>query len=100
MVKDYTSSTCCRAQPKYKDRPFYLSGESYAGIYLPMLGAKIAQNLDSFPNKNFKVLPLVLVVRRNFRSQGVAIGNGFMNVKILTNSLIRWSYYHGRIAEE
>ncbi|KAH7730133.1 Protein F32A5.3 [Aphelenchoides avenae] len=74
-----------RAQPKYKDRPFYLSGESYAGIYLPMLGAKIAQNLDSFPNKNFK---------------GVAIGNGFMNVKILTNSLIRWSYYHGRIAED
>jgi cathepsin A (carboxypeptidase C) len=75
-----------RSQTKYKDRDFYLSGESYAGVYLPMLAAKIAQNLNKgFPNKNFK---------------GVAIGNGFMNVNMLSNSLVRWSFYHGRIDED
>jgi cathepsin A (carboxypeptidase C) len=68
-------------QTKYKGKDFYLSGESYAGIYLPMLGAKISEN------KNFPA-----------NLKGIAIGNGFMNVPMLTNSLILWSNYHGRIA--
>uniref|UniRef100_A0AC35GIZ0 Serine carboxypeptidase n=1 Tax=Panagrolaimus sp. PS1159 TaxID=55785 RepID=A0AC35GIZ0_9BILA len=35
---------------------------------------------------------------RVIQEKGIAIGNGFMNVKMLTNSLILWSNYHGRIA--
>jgi cathepsin A (carboxypeptidase C) len=68
-------------QPQYKKKDFYLSGESYAGIYLPMLGARITGD-TTFP-ANLK---------------GIAIGNGFMNVNMLTNALILWSNYHGRIA--
>uniref|UniRef100_A0A914D582 Carboxypeptidase n=1 Tax=Acrobeloides nanus TaxID=290746 RepID=A0A914D582_9BILA len=80
-LKDFFS----RVMPKYQNRPFFLSGESYAGVYLPMLGAAITNGtLDgSFPNKNFA---------------GIAIGNGFMDVPGLTNSLILWSNYHGRIS--
>ncbi|KAF1766499.1 hypothetical protein GCK72_006456 [Caenorhabditis remanei] len=73
------------AQPKYVNRTFYLSGESYAGIYIPMLTDLIVQGINngSFPNKNF---------------QGSAIGNGFMDVKKLLNALALWSAYHGRVS--
>uniref|UniRef100_A0AC34QGF4 Serine carboxypeptidase n=1 Tax=Panagrolaimus sp. JU765 TaxID=591449 RepID=A0AC34QGF4_9BILA len=46
-----------------------------------MLGAKISED-KAFPAK----------------LKGIAIGNGFMNVKMLTNSLILWSNYHGRFS--
>uniref|UniRef100_A0A914V649 Carboxypeptidase n=1 Tax=Plectus sambesii TaxID=2011161 RepID=A0A914V649_9BILA len=72
-------------QPAYLNRTFYITGESYAGIYLPTLAQVLVQGINngSFPNKNF---------------QGMAIGNGYMNVKYLTNSLVLWSNYHGLIA--
>ncbi|KHJ90270.1 serine carboxypeptidase [Oesophagostomum dentatum] len=67
-----------RVQTKYKTRTFFLTGESYAGIYIPMLSKLVVQGIASgdFPNANF---------------QGVAIGNGFMNVPHLMNSLVIWS---------
>ncbi|CAI5441722.1 unnamed protein product [Caenorhabditis angaria] len=73
------------AQPKYANRTFFLSGESYAGIYIPMLTDLLttAINNNSFPNPNFA---------------GSAIGNGFMNVAGLLNALVLWSGYHGRIS--
>uniref|UniRef100_A0A914V0N0 Carboxypeptidase n=1 Tax=Plectus sambesii TaxID=2011161 RepID=A0A914V0N0_9BILA len=74
-------------QPAYANRTFYITGESYAGIYLPTLAQLLVQGINngSFPYKNF---------------QGMAIGNGYMNVKYLTNSLVLWSNYHGLIALE
>ncbi|CAJ0585571.1 unnamed protein product, partial [Mesorhabditis spiculigera] len=73
-IKDFIT----RVQPKYANRTFYLSGESYAGIYIPMLSKRLVEgiNANDFPNQNF---------------QGAAIGNGFMNVPYLQNSLILWS---------
>ncbi|KAK6043827.1 hypothetical protein COOONC_18668 [Cooperia oncophora] len=52
-----------------------------------MLSQLLVQGINNgtFPNKNF---------------QGAAIGNGFMNVKYLLNSLVLWSAYHGRVAIE
>lgn len=29
--------------------------------------------------------------------QGFAIGNGYLNIQNLTNSLVHWNYYHGSI---
>lgn len=48
------------AYPEYKENPFYITGESYAGIYIPMLMDQIRS--DSLSAK----IPLV----------GAAIGNG------------------------
>ncbi|KAK6011150.1 hypothetical protein OSTOST_23777, partial [Ostertagia ostertagi] len=50
-----------------------------------MLSQLLVQGINdgTFPNKNF---------------QGAAIGNGFMNVKYLLNSLVLWSAYHGRVS--
>ncbi|GMS83089.1 hypothetical protein PENTCL1PPCAC_5264, partial [Pristionchus entomophagus] len=76
-----------RVQKTYGDRDFYLSGESYAGIYIPTLSKLLVKGIKSgdFPNKNFK---------------GAAIGNGFMDVPKLMNSLVLWGNYHGRMAVE
>ncbi|CAJ0955741.1 unnamed protein product, partial [Mesorhabditis belari] len=70
---------------QYKNRSFFLSGESYAGVYIPMLTARLGQGISdgTFPNPNF---------------QGSAIGNGYMDVKKLYNSLVLWSAYHGRVS--
>ncbi|WKX93407.1 hypothetical protein Q1695_011013 [Nippostrongylus brasiliensis] len=73
--------------PKYNNRPFFLGGESYAGIYIPMLSELIVEGINdgSFPNINF---------------QGAAIGNGYMNAKHNQNSMVLWSAYHGRVSIE
>lgn len=66
--------------PQYKNNSLYLSGESYAGVYLPTL-AVIA---DADPELNLK---------------GVAIGNGYLDAAKLTDSLVFFSYYHGLIGK-
>lgn len=72
-------------QPKYKNRRWFIAGESYAGIYIPTVTKLILNAIVSgtFPNTNFG---------------GIAIGNGYMNIKALTNSLVLWTNYHGFIA--
>ncbi|PAV86325.1 hypothetical protein WR25_14646 [Diploscapter pachys] len=82
---DYDGKQRMRVHPRFANHSFFLSGESYAGIYIPMLSKRLVEqiNNNSFPNKNF---------------QGAAIGNGFMNVRGLLNALALWSAYHGRIS--
>lgn len=66
--------------PQYKSNPLYLSGESYAGVYLPTLGVLA----DADPELNLK---------------GIAIGNGYLDVGKLTDSLVLFSYYHGLVGK-
>lgn len=47
--------------PQYKHRPFYLSGESYAGQYIPAIASRLLEKAN--PEINFL---------------GVAIGNGWV----------------------
>ncbi|CAJ0586980.1 unnamed protein product, partial [Mesorhabditis spiculigera] len=71
-----------RVQPQYGTRPFFLTGESYAGHYIPQLTVRIL-NDPGFPNKKF---------------MGIAIGNGEFSSQRQSNSIILWSFYHGRIS--
>lgn len=64
--------------PQYKANPLYLSGESYAGVYLPTLGVLA----DADPELNLK---------------GIAIGNGYLDATKLSDSLVFFAYYHGLI---
>ncbi|KAI6213277.1 Lysosomal protective protein [Aphelenchoides besseyi] len=73
-----------RVQRKFLSRTWFLAGESYASIYITTLADLIFRSIAQrqFPNPNF---------------QGIAIGNGYLNAKNLTNSLVHWHLYHGTI---
>lgn len=64
--------------PQYKNNSLYLSGESYAGVYLPTLGELV----DADEELNLK---------------GIAIGNGYLDVGKLTDSLVFFAYHHGLV---
>uniref|UniRef100_A0A7E4VI92 Carboxypeptidase n=1 Tax=Panagrellus redivivus TaxID=6233 RepID=A0A7E4VI92_PANRE len=71
-----------RVQPRYNNSRWFISGESYAGIYIPTVTQNVLHSIknETFPNKNFG---------------GIAIGNGYSNIQNLTNALVLWSSYHG-----
>ncbi|XP_054166040.1 lysosomal protective protein-like [Oppia nitens] len=60
-----------------KKNPFYITGESYAGVYIPMLAKQIFENNSTI---NLK---------------GVAIGNGFLDPSFLMTSQYDFAYSHG-----
>jgi len=70
-VKDFF-----RQFPEYAKHDFYISGESYAGIYVPTLAAQVAAD-------------------RSINVKGIAVGNGLSSYDINDNSAIYFMYYHG-----
>uniref|UniRef100_A0A8R1DGS5 Carboxypeptidase n=1 Tax=Caenorhabditis japonica TaxID=281687 RepID=A0A8R1DGS5_CAEJA len=76
-----------KKHPYYNKNDFYVAAESYGGVYGPMLSAAIAEAIGKleFPNEHFK---------------GLIIGNGYMNVKLTTNTMILWSAYHARTSPD
>jgi len=70
-VKDFF-----RQFPEYAQNEFYISGESYAGVYVPSLAAKVAAD------------PTI-------KLKGIAVGNGLSSYDINDNSAIYFMYYHG-----
>uniref|UniRef100_A0A914KZM8 Carboxypeptidase n=1 Tax=Meloidogyne incognita TaxID=6306 RepID=A0A914KZM8_MELIC len=70
--------------PEYKGRPTIISGESYAGIYLPMLANLII--------KRQKKLTINL--------KGVLIGNGMLSQILNINTMPLYAYNHAIIDEE
>lgn len=66
--------------PEYRKNEFYITGESYGGIYVPTLSARVVDD-------------------KNFNFKGFAVGNGLSNVEMNDNSLIYFTYYHGLIGD-
>ncbi|KAJ0002352.1 hypothetical protein NQD34_007501 [Periophthalmus magnuspinnatus] len=62
--------------PKFQPNPVFLTGESYAGIYIPTLAQRVMED----PTINL---------------QGIAVGNGMSSYELNDNSLIYFAYYHG-----
>ncbi|KAF2364905.1 Peptidase S10 serine carboxypeptidase [Trinorchestia longiramus] len=69
--------------PEYRKNEFFVTGESYGGIYVPTLSLRIVENNDSFPI--------------NF--QGFAVGNGLSSFKLNDNSIIFFANYHGLLGK-
>lgn len=67
--------------PEYKQSDFYVSGESYAGVYVPTLSLKIF--LDKSVDWNMK---------------GFIVGNGIMDYTLLQQTSIPFLYGHGAIS--
>lgn len=66
--------------PEYQSHDFYISGESYGGIYVPTL----ASNIIDDPSINLK---------------GFVVGNGLSDNSLNDNSVIYFAYYHGLIGQ-
>ncbi|XP_064477224.1 lysosomal protective protein-like [Ornithodoros turicata] len=66
-----------RKFPNFLENEFYVTGESYAGVYVPMLAQRI---LDGDNDINLK---------------GYAIGNGYLDGEKLEISNLYFGYYHG-----
>ncbi|XP_042512928.1 serine carboxypeptidase-like 42 isoform X2 [Macadamia integrifolia] len=73
--------------PKYKSSDFFLTGESYAGHYIPQLAnALVDYNMHS---KKFK-----------FKIKGVAIGNPLLRLDRDAPSVYEFFWSHGMISDE
>ena len=87
-----------RQFPKLRKNDFYISGESYAGIYAPITALNILGDSENFPN--FKVKSWNLWRKSKLQFQGLAIGNGYVSSPLLYNTVPGFLYYHSVIGEE
>ncbi|XP_076124842.1 lysosomal protective protein [Alosa pseudoharengus] len=62
--------------PQYAKNKVFLTGESYAGIYIPTLAERVMEDED-------------------IDLQGIAVGNGMSSYELNDNSLVYFAYYHG-----
>ncbi|KAL7070838.1 hypothetical protein ACQ4LE_010009 [Meloidogyne hapla] len=67
----------------YRNHSVYITGESYAGVYIPMLATKIIDG-----QKYFQI-----------NLKGIAIGNGFLSYILNLNTAPIYAYNHGLIDE-
>lgn len=74
--------------PQYKGRPFYLTGESYAGYYVPELSKLIYEN-----NKN-----LAIADKINFK--GYMVGNPVTDNYYDNWGYVDFLYYHAMISDQ
>ncbi|OQR96862.1 serine protease family S10, partial [Achlya hypogyna] len=72
-----------QAYPAYADRDFYVTGESYAGMYIPFLAHTLVTK--PLPSLGFK---------------GFAIGNAYTDTTIDNASVLDYYYYHAMISPE
>ncbi|KAF5744344.1 serine carboxypeptidase-like 20 [Tripterygium wilfordii] len=73
--------------PEFVENPFYISGESYAGVYIPTLASEIAEGIENGfePKINFK---------------GYMIGNGVVADPVFdTDVLISYIHSMGLISD-
>ncbi|KAF6145834.1 hypothetical protein GIB67_028829 [Kingdonia uniflora] len=73
--------------PEFLSNPFYISGESFAGVYVPTLSFEVARGIDAGlkPVLNFK---------------GYMIGNGVTDEEFDGNSLVPFAHGMGLISDD
>ena len=78
--------------PEYKDNDLYISGESYAGIYVPYLSWYIVQHNEMNAENDDVFKPNI---------KGFAVGNGVTNWKYDTNAAyLDMAYWHSLMSQE
>lgn len=70
--------------PEYAKNPFYITGESYAGVYVPTLAVRVLKGQQNF----------------TINLQGYAIGNGLSSYKLNDDSIIFFGYFHGLFGDD
>ncbi|XP_063882695.1 lysosomal protective protein-like [Scylla paramamosain] len=70
--------------PEYRNNSFFITGESYGGIYVPTLAVRVLKGKDTFP----------------INLQGYAVGNGLSSYELNDDSIIFFGYYHGLFGDD
>ncbi|KAL3088562.1 hypothetical protein niasHT_023180 [Heterodera trifolii] len=70
--------------PSFRNHSVFITGESYGGVYVPTLTARIVDGQAEFP----------------INLKGMAIGNGYMNANLNIDTSARFAYGHGIIDEK
>ncbi|CAA0842433.1 Serine carboxypeptidase-like 20 [Striga hermonthica] len=73
--------------PEFISNPFFISGESYAGIYVPTLAYEVAQGIDA------GVKPIINL-------KGYMVGNGVTDDVFDGNALVPFAHGMGLISDE
>ncbi|EPB77365.1 serine carboxypeptidase [Ancylostoma ceylanicum] len=71
--------------PEYKNRTFFITGESYGGVYVPTLTSALIKKIQSKGSDSMSYVNLA----------GVAIGNGEMSEIQQINSAVSLLYFRG-----
>jgi cathepsin A (carboxypeptidase C) len=66
---------------EYSKNSFFITGESYGGIYVPTLSVRVAED-------------------KSFNFKGFAVGNGLSDSRMNDDSLVYFAYYHGLIGDK
>ncbi|CAH8619892.1 unnamed protein product [Heterobilharzia americana] len=66
--------------PEYEKRDFFITGESYGGVYVPTLALRV-------------------LTSEKFNLKAIAVGNGMTNSDLLDNSALYFANYHGLVDE-
>ncbi|KAL1217994.1 Serine carboxypeptidase-like 21 [Cardamine amara subsp. amara] len=85
--------------PEFQSNPFFISGESYAGIYVPTLASEVAKGNKNvmITNKRHKTKKVTKPVI-NFK--GYLVGNGVTDPVFDGNALIPFTHGMGLISDE
>ncbi|XP_041995852.1 serine carboxypeptidase-like 40 isoform X2 [Salvia splendens] len=75
--------------PEYKDRDFYIAGESYAGHYAPQLAQTILYH-NRYPYNTTTIINL----------KGIIIGNGFMSWETDVKGMYEFLGSHAIVSDE
>lgn len=70
--------------PQFRHHQTFIMGESYGGVYVPTLTARIVDGQKDFP----------------INLKGMALGNGYVNEKLNIDTSVRFAYGHGLIDEK
>ncbi|CAJ0565680.1 unnamed protein product, partial [Mesorhabditis spiculigera] len=70
--------------PQFRKSATYIMGESYGGVYVPTLTARIVDGQSEFP----------------INLRGMALGNGYVNEKLNIDTSVRYAYGHGLIDQK
>lgn len=76
-----------KRHPEYQGRPFYVTGESYGGVYVPTLSARIVQG-----NKANEGVHINL--------KAAAIGNGITDFNENDDTAVEFAYFHGLFGDD
>jgi len=73
-----------KTYPSFRNHTLFIMGESYAGVYVPTLTARIVDGLKAYP----------------LNIKGMALGNGYVNAKMNIDTSIRFAYGHGLLDQK